>query len=139
MDASPSSFQAMPPPRVSRRLKPAPLPAALTPLVGRERELALAETLLRRAEVRLLSITGPGGIGKTRLAIEVGRAESAFYPDSVVFVPLAVVADPEEVPTAIVRALGATDVIGVAGRDHLVTDLRDAAMLVILDNFEHVL
>ncbi len=129
----------MPTHHLRRHLKPAPLPVALTSLVGRERELALAETMLRRAEVRLLTITGPGGIGKTRLAIEVGRAESAFYPDGVVFVPLAVVSDPEEVPPAIVRALGATDVIGVAGRDHLVADLRDAAMLVILDNFEHLL
>ena len=128
-----------PSPEATDRVRPVPLPALLTPLLGRERELALAEALLRRDDVRLLTITGPGGIGKTRLAIEIGRAAIESYADGVVFVPLAVVSDPEQVAIAVVRALGLQEALGVAGRDTLVSVLRDATTLLLLDNFEHLL
>lgn len=133
------SSHSMPMHRPPRRSGSGVLPVALTPLIGRERELAISDALLQRAEVRLLTITGPGGIGKTRLALEVGRAQLTRYPANVVFVPLAVVSDPEEVPTAIIHALGASNIIGVAKRDHLVAELREASMLLILDNFEHLM
>ena len=116
-----------------------PLPTFLTPLLGREHELASAEALLGRHDVRLLTITGPGGIGKTRLAIELGRSQAGAFADGVVFVPLAVISDPEQLAIAIVRTLGLQEVVGVAGRDVLVAALRDATTLLLLDNFEHIL
>src|SRR5688572_4934022 len=85
-------------------------PTPLTPLVGREREAALAVSLLRRADVRLLTLTGPGGIGKTRLAIQVAGELAAEFPDGVWFIPLASVLDPGRATDAIARALGITEV-----------------------------
>ena len=114
------------------------MPRPLTPLVGRERELASAQALLRRDDVRLLTITGPGGIGKTRLAIEIGRSETETYAEGVVFVPLAVVSDADQVAIAVVRALGLQEVVDVTGRDSLVAVLRGSTTLLMLDNFEHI-
>src|SRR4051812_44319000 len=93
-DTSPSPQLSL---LADRRRIFARLPVALTPLVGREQELALAKNLLHREDVRLLSITGPGGIGKTRLAIEICRSEADSYPDGVAFIPLATVFDPDHV------------------------------------------
>ena len=139
MSTSPASLRTLPSLRLAHPSRSAALPAPLTPLLGREREVALAVALLRRADVRLLTITGPGGIGKTRLAIELGRSEASAYPDGVVFVPLAVVSDPNQVAEAIARALGVQESIEAAGREGLVGALRDAVALLILDNFEHIL
>jgi non-specific serine/threonine protein kinase len=138
-----STWEASSPPKLSlllgQRRSFTRLPVALTPLVGRERELALAKSLLHREDVRLLSITGPGGIGKTRLAVELCRSEVEAYPDGVVFIPLAAVSEPGQVAAAVRQALGVQEDVGVDARESLIAALRGAASLLVLDNFEHVL
>jgi hypothetical protein len=88
--------------------------------------------------VRLLTLTGPGGTGKTRLALEVSRALAARFPDGVWFVPLATVTDPAKVGLAVMGALRLANPSGRAWIDVVADRLRDWAALLVLDNFEHV-
>ena len=112
----------------------APLPSFLTAFVGRERELDEITTLLRGG-VRLLTITGLGGIGKTRLAVEVARTLASDYHDGVAYVQLAAIRDPALVAPTIAQALGES---GVASADALVRQTRGRRLLLVLDNFEQV-
>ncbi|WP_188743390.1 ATP-binding protein [Agromyces bauzanensis] len=115
------------------------LPAALTALVGRERELETVVSLLTDDDVRLVTITGAGGIGKSRLSIEAaGRVRDRFH-GGIAFVDLAPVTDPQLVPAAIANALGIRDIGDGTLDEKLRMAVRDRRMLLLLDNLEQVL
>jgi predicted ATPase len=107
------------------------LPVPATPFLGREAELAAVSELLAQDDLRLLTLTGAGGSGKTRLALQAVAAAADEYPQGVWWVPLAEVRDPADVRPAAARALG-----GGASLDEIVGDRR---LLLLLDNFEHVI
>ncbi len=113
------------------------LPVQLTSFVGRESELAAAERLL--ATSRLLTLTGPGGTGKTRLSIALAGRAADMYPDGVVFVPLAPIDDAMLVPATVARALGIADLGGRPALDAVVEHVGEKRLLLVVDNFEQVL
>ena len=118
---------------------PRTVPAPPTPLIGREQEVATLSDLLRREELRLVTVTGPGGVGKTRLALEVAARSSEAFADGVVFVALAPVRDRELVSSALAQALGIKDAGDRPLQDTLKQHLENKQMLLLLDNFEHLL
>ena len=113
------------------------MPQPPTSFVGRESELAEARSLLARS--RLLTLTGPGGVGKTRLAIELARRSAADFSGGAIFVPLAAVRDPALVPVEVAGALDLQDSRGTALLDHLSANLSGRGLLLVLDNMEQVL
>ena len=114
------------------------VPIPLTPLINRERELATAQASLRAGDVRLLTLTGTGGVGKTRLASEVARSLATEFADGVHFVPLAGVRDPASVAPAIARTLGIREAGDRPVAETLLKELPHRDALVVLDNFEQV-
>jgi predicted ATPase/DNA-binding CsgD family transcriptional regulator len=110
----------------------------MTPLINRERELAAVQASLRAREVRLLTLTGAGGVGKTRLASEVASSLASEFADGVHFVPLAGVRDPDSVAPTIARTLGIREAGDRPIAEVLVDELSHRDVLVILDNFEQV-
>ena len=115
---------------------PTNLPFPLTSLIGRERELAQLEPLVLKS--RLLTLTGPGGMGKTRLAAELGRRMIAEFVHGVWIVELAPIGDPTLVPKAVAQVLGLVEQPGRSVVDSLVDSLESREMLLILDNCEHM-
>jgi predicted ATPase/DNA-binding CsgD family transcriptional regulator len=109
----------------------------LTSFVGREREIAAVQRLL--AETHLLTLTGPGGVGKTRLTLAAATGATDLFPDGVHVVTLAALADPSLVLPAIAAALGIREVAGQSPIERLAGHLRSKRALLVLDNFEPVL
>src|SRR5439155_1964258 len=115
----------------------APLPVTL--VIGRERELATLQELLLHPEVRLLTLTGTGGIGKTHLALSLGNEVQEAFAQGVCFVSLSTIYDSELVIPTIAHALGMEERGTLCSSEHLKTFLRDKQLLVLLDSFEQVL
>jgi predicted ATPase/class 3 adenylate cyclase len=112
------------------------LPLMLTSFVGREREVAEARRLL--GTTHLLTLTGPGGTGKTRLALQLAAEAIDDFPDGVFFVPLEPISDPALVPETIASTLGLQDTAGASITERLKAYLATRRMLLVLDNFEQV-
>ena len=117
------------PPLTSLQRTNLPIPA--TPFLGRQRELEEVTTLLASGDARLLTLTGPAGAGKTRLALQAAAEASDHYPDGVFWAPLAALRDPKLVLEVAAQALEARD--GLADR------IADRRLLLVLDNFEHLI
>jgi predicted ATPase/transcriptional regulator with XRE-family HTH domain len=131
----PPPVPAAPP---TQSVAPSNLPAQLTSFVGRERELTGAALLMARG-VRLLTLTGPGGAGKTRLAIEGARTVGRHFPHGVWIAELAPLADPALVPQAVATALGVRDAAGRTFVEGIIAALGEQRVLLVLDNCEHLL
>jgi predicted ATPase/DNA-binding XRE family transcriptional regulator len=115
------------------------LPAPHTPLVGREQELAEVELFLRERGVRLLTLTGTGGVGKTRLALRAARQVAGLFPGGVVFVALASLGDPALVLPTIAQSLGLREAEYRTPHEAIRVFLKDKKLLLVLDNLEHLL
>ncbi len=114
------------------------LPAQPTPFIGREKEVAAVGHLVQREDVRLVTLTGPGGVGKTRLGLQVAAELSDRFADGVVFVNLAPLSDPTLVVPTIAQVLGIPEVAGQPLLERLKEQLHQKQVLLLLDNFEQV-
>ncbi|MCI0435179.1 MAG: tetratricopeptide repeat protein [Gemmatimonadetes bacterium] len=126
-----------PPPR-SLGAKRLNFPATPTRLIARESEISAIRAILRSEGVRLVTLTGPGGTGKTRLGIAIADTAADDFRDGAVFVPLSSLTDGRLVATTVVQALGLMEGSGRPTIDVLLSHLHDRQMLVVLDNFEQV-
>src|SRR5438270_7333860 len=120
--------------------RPTNIPVPRTGFVGREKELGVVKELLLRRDVRLVTVTGPGGIGKTRLAVQLASGLVEHFSAGIHFVALSLLSDPGLIASVIVQALAFRQVGGQSPLELLKENLRNtpAPMLLLLDNFEHL-
>jgi predicted ATPase/DNA-binding CsgD family transcriptional regulator len=133
----PDVVNEFPPLRLSKAINSQRLPIQLTSFVGRQEQLTQVRELLTQS--RLLTLTGAGGAGKTRLAIQIAGELSGEFGDGVWYVDLAPITDPELVPIAAARTFGLPDQPGRSTMDTLTRFIADRQILVVLDNCEHLL
>ncbi len=134
--ARPASIVALSSRRLSRVR---PLPRLLTNLVGRETQLEAIVDLIRRPDVRLVTLTGPGGVGKTRLALEVAERLQDEFADGTTFVSMAVLAEPDLLLSSIAQSIGLRESGEKPLLERLATALADLDFLLVLDSLEHLL
>jgi non-specific serine/threonine protein kinase len=115
-----------------------PIARPRSELIGREREIDSVRSLLQQEDVALLTLTGPGGVGKTRLAIEVASTMGEIFQEGVWFVPLAHRTDPLQLPVAIAQELGMQDLGGTSLFNRIAAFLVPRKALLVFDNFEHL-
>lgn len=125
-------------PQLPARRAALPRPVALA-LIGREAELHELVELAQQPNIRQITLLGAGGTGKTRLAIQLAELLAPQYADGQVFIPLGDITDPDLVPSTVARHLGLKDAADRSALDTLGAYLADRQMLIVLDNFEHVL
>jgi predicted ATPase/DNA-binding XRE family transcriptional regulator len=115
------------------------LPATVTSLIGREREIAEVHEYLLSDDIRLITLIGPPGIGKTRLSIQSARTSLQNFPDGVFFVPLAPLDDPSLIVLTVAQALNFVETNRQSATEQLSDGIRDKQMLLVLDNCEHLI
>jgi predicted ATPase/transcriptional regulator with XRE-family HTH domain len=128
----PMDQMAREPAPVPSAATPSNLPAPLTTLIGRENEITTVKQILSLPSTRLLTLTGPPGIGKTRLSIQVASELCSYFEDGIYFVPLAPLTSPDLVPGALAQILGIKET-------ELINYIQSKPILLVLDNFEHLL
>ena len=127
------------PQSANARMSSQSLPVALTPFVGRERELTALQNLIGNSTARLITLVGVGGMGKTRLAVEAARQAQQAFENGCVFVPLAAVTAASQILPAIAQAMGVALSPQVDSKHQIFSELAQANMLIIVDNFEQLL
>jgi predicted ATPase len=126
-------------PEISAGSRLAQLPLPRSRLIGRAEELAHAQALLQRQDVGLVTLTGPGGVGKTRLAVQVAAEVAPQFTDGVAFISLASLQDPTMVMLTVARALGVSETRDDTLNERLLAYLQPREVLLLLDNVEHLL
>ena len=126
---------------VLRRLDPrsVSIPSQLTPFIGRTEEIGALRNLLKNDEVRVVTLVGAGGAGKTRLAVQTAAEIVADFPDGSFFIDLTPIVNPQLIPTSIANVLGIRETVVQSIEENVTQYLRSRSILLILDNFEQIL